>query len=667
MTGIPLKFASEAAEQSARAQQTAPQEWFSVAELADLSLPGLASSKRALSRRAQDEGWATRCALDGTPLVQARAGRGGGLEFHISLLPGPARVELVRRGIAASPDVGQEDRSQAGSWSWFERQPQKTRDTAAFRLQALQKVDALVQSGISTSAAVAEVARQISASKATVWNWRSAVDGISQADWLPALAPRRIGGGRAAEIDADIWKIFLSDYLRPSSPALSACYHRVAAIAVERGLSLPSEKSFSRRLEREVHPAIQTLKRKGDEALRRSLPAQRRSVVDLDVLQLVNADGHTFDVRVYPPGGGEPCRPVMVAIQDIRSSKVLAWRIGESESAHLVRLAFADLFEDFGIPAEALLDNGRGFASKWITGAQANRFRFKVLPSDPAGLLTGMGVRVHWAMPYRGQSKPIERAFRDLCETISRHPATEGAYIGNNVLNKPHNYGSRVMEWTEFCAHVERGLAFHNAKAGRRGRDYNGRSFDQVFEEGYARSVIRKASKEQMRLALLTAQRKRVNRQTGEINLFGNRYWSEECMALHGQQIVVRFDPDDLMRPIHLYDLEGRYLADAPIMEDRGFLDAEAARRDAKAQAAVRKKVRELAAAEKLLEAERVAAVQADIERAVTPEPAVVQLVHHRKSASAAQRKPEPEADYRSEHESEIVNALGKVNLRLVE
>ena len=113
---------------------------------------------------------------------------------------------------------------------------------------------------------------------------------------------------------------------------------------------MPSERTLRRRLESEIDPGILILRRKGEEALRRSLPAQRRSVSEYRVLEIVNVDGHKFDVFVTPPGGGKPIRPVMVAIQDVRSSKIVGWRIGETESAALARLAFADCFRNFGIP-----------------------------------------------------------------------------------------------------------------------------------------------------------------------------------------------------------------------------------------------------------------------------------------------------------------------------
>jgi hypothetical protein len=326
----------------------------------------------------------------------------------------------------------------------------------------------------------------------------------------------------------------------------------------------------------------------------------------------------------------------MVALQDVRSSKIVAFRIGESESAALARLAFADLFRDFGIPRHCVLDNGRGFASKWITGGTANRFRFKVKAEEPTGLLTALGVQIHWALPYRGQSKPIERAFRDMCDTIAKHPAMDGAYTGNSPTNKPHDYGKRAVPWDEFVAHVGQGIADHNARIGRRGRDYAGRSFDQVFAASFAAAPIAKATPEQLRMALLAAEQKTVNRQTGAIELFGNRYWSPDCGRLAGEKVAVRFDPDDLHSEIHLYGQDGEYLCSAEVIEDNGFLDVSGAKATQKRWADHRRRIRDGLEAERLLSAEELAAMQPDRPMPELPEPGAVRIVHHRGQTAAA-------------------------------
>jgi hypothetical protein len=632
--------------------------------LADLALPGLPGDKRSINRRADNERWTSRLGPNQQLLVRKRAGRGGGQEFHVSLLPGEARVELARRGIIAPEAKPEIDRGASG-WPWYERQSGKTKAEAERRLMAVRAIELLLEGGMTKTAAIAATSADREVSKATLWEWLRLVDGIEPANRLPALAPRRKGGGAAAEIDDEIWQVFLSDYLRLSKPTLTSCYMRATAIAAERGVSIPSERTFSRRLKADVSSQVLRLKREGEEALRRSAPAQRRTVEHLRVLEEVNIDGHKFDVFVEPPPGcnkTKPIRPMMVAIQDIRSSKILAWRVAETESSAVARLAFADLFRNWGIPKACTLDNGRGFASKWITGGAKTRFRFKVRDEEPTGLLTGLGIQIHWALPYRGQSKPIERAFRDLCDTIAKHPAMEGAYTGNSPANKPENYGKRAVPWAEFVAHVNEGVAIHNARTGRRGRDYAGRSFDQVFEELMHASPVGKATPEQLRMALLAADEKMVNRQTGEIELYGNRYWSPECGELHGQKVTVRFDPECLHREVYLYGQDGAFICEAQLLDDTGFDDVEGAKATAKRVKELRQQARDGEAALDLLHAEQVAARQAKIRPVPSPEPSVIRPVRHAGQTAAA-LKPQPETQKTKRQELR----LSGVPLRLID
>ncbi|MDZ4308404.1 transposase domain-containing protein [Allopontixanthobacter sp.] len=637
--------------------------WFSAADLAELGLPGMPGDKRSITRRAQEDRWSLRSGADGALLVRPRQGRGGGLEFHVSLLPAAARLELVRRGICAAEPQADDTDQDAGGWRWFEQQPTTVRRGAGRRLGIINEIEVLEQSGLTRTAAIAEISAQRGVGKSTLWAWLNTIEGVAAADRLPAIAPRRKGGGCAAEMDPLLWSLFKSDYLRLSAPTMTSCYERTATYAAENGLSMASERTFRRRVEREVDPRIIKLRREGEEALRRSIPAQRRTVDHLRALEHVNVDGHKFDVFVTSREG-KVIRPMMVAIQDIHSSKILAWRVAETECAALARLAFADLFRNFGIPRECTLDNGRGFASKWITGGTKTRFRFKIRDEEPTGLLVGLGIKVHWALPYRGQSKPIERAFRDMCDHIAKHPAMEGAYTGNTPMAKPENYGSRAIQWDTFVAHVDAGIAAHNARLGRRGRSYAGRSFDQVFEESYKASPVGKATPEQLRMALLAADQKMVNRQTGEIELHGNRYWSPECGIFSGQRVTVRFDPENLHDEIHVYSQDGSYLTSAQLIDDTGFGDIAGARATGKRLKDYRSQIRAGAEAENLMAAEELAARLPSPARPAIPEPGAIRPVRHSGSL-AVMRKPEARPQPRA-GEAPLDRMRGAV-LRLVD
>jgi hypothetical protein len=152
---------------------------------------------------------------------------------------------------------------------------------------------------------------------------------------------------------------------------------------------------------------------------------------------------------------------------------------------------------------------------------------------------------------------------------------------------------------------------------------------------------IGKATPEHMRKALLAGEQRRIDARTGEVRLFGNRYWSPECGRLHGQRVTVRFDPDNLLRDVHLYDQGDHYLCTAQLLGDVQFLDAAEAKATAKRVAEYRKKIRDAAEAEDLLTAAQVAAA-ARIPEPITPELQVVRPVRHRGSVAAIKRGQAP-------------------------
>lgn len=614
--------------------------WFSAAELAELALPGLPKAKRKINERAAAEGWALRTSDAGKPLARPRAGRGGGLDYHLDLLPASARAALAARGVAAlevSGVANVSDRPKtraAGLWRWYEGASAKARAEAKRRAGIVALVDSYEAAGLTRSAAVTTAAARGEVGASTLWAWLALVEGVSPADRLPFLAPRRGGGGAEAALDSGAWQFLISDYLRPEKPTFSSCYWRMArGYAAPRGLAVPCERTLRRKFDREVDGRLVIARREGAEALRRSIPAQERSVASLHALEALNIDGHTFDVFVRWEDG-RVGRATMVALQDLHSRKIVAQRIDESENAIVTRLVFADCFREWGIPAACVLDNGRAFASKAITGGAKTRYRFKIKDEDPMGILPALGIRTHWAMPFRGQSKPIERGFRDMCDAIAKHPAFAGAYTGNNPLAKPENYGSQAVPIALFREVVAKGIAAHNARPNRRTETAQGRmSFDDVFAASYAVAPIGKASPEQLRMALLTAEERTCDWQTAVVTLEGNRYWCEALAPYAGSKLTVRFDPDDLHSEVHVYDRQGAFIATAPVIAAVGFFDKASAGKRRAQEKAVRVAARDAADAADLLDAATLAAMLADYEDesgVPVPQPSVIRPVRHR-------------------------------------
>jgi len=552
-------------------------EWFTAQELADMNVDPNRTSKRAWNNLAVEQNWRLRRNRAGNPLAKRK---GAGWIYHYSLLPAEAQARIMI-GLApkkAKQAAIKDDQSTADLWAFYESLTDARKSKTQARLEVLEAVHVLQRGGLKKNLAISTVAHQYDVTPSTIYNWFNLVAGVQRADWLPALAPRHAGRTKTADCSPDAWELVKSDYLRAERPTFESCYRRLESAALAHGWSVPSSRSLERRIEREIAVPVRVLARRGVDALKAMYPAQERDRSGFHALEAVNADGHKWDVWVQWPDEDKPMRPMMVAVQDLYSGLFLGWRIDKSENKEAVRLTIGDVVEDYGIPGHIYLDNGRGFAAKWLTGGIANRFRFKIKEEEPVGILTQLGVEVHWTLPYSGQSKPIERAFKDFCNDIAKHPAFAGAWTGNTPLNKPENYGAKAVPIDDFIRIVGEGIAEHNQRVGRRAAVCHGRSFAQTFAESYAQAPIKKATDEQRRLWLLAAEGVMAARRDGAIKLMGNRYWADFLHGHMGQKLVVRFDPDHLHSGLHVYRLDGSYLGFAEVIDAAGFSDAAAAR-----------------------------------------------------------------------------------------
>ena len=492
----------------------------------------------------------------------------------------------------------------------WERLTDAQRDNASAKSAAIAAaVDDAERQGIPLRDACESQAEGTQWSGATLLAcWYGRDRGKSLADyprrlWPLILAPHHLGRTAYTEIDPAAWQAFLADYLRPEQPPLAMCYRTLRRLAATHGWTIPrSAAALKRRLDREMPPEAVILARQGPEALARRRPAQVRDRSSLRALEAVNADAHRMDVFVRWPDGKVE-RPMLVAWQDIHSPKILSWRIDRTENMDGYRLSFADLLRDYGIPQHVFVDNGRAIAAKGLTGGTANRYRFKVKRDEPLGLLTQLvgSEGIHWTTPYHGQSKPIERAFRDLATDIAKDIRLRGAYTGNKPDAKPENYRSKAVPLEKFLEVLEDGIRQHNARHGRRGAGLDGRSFDEAFRESYERHAadIPRPTEAQLTRWLLGAVGITAHRETGAVHLFGNRYWSErlaETLAgrsAEARQVVVRFDPDHLDRPVTVETLDGKLIARAEAQDAVRFLDTQAAREQARDQSRLKRNARE--------------------------------------------------------------------------
>ncbi len=463
----------------------------------------------------------------------------------------------------------------------------------------------------------------------TLRRWVAVADAAGAAGRAAAsvLADGRRSGrpaqwsGEGAE---EAWLLWLDDYLRPEAPAATACLRRLDRVRETRGWApLPSASAFLRRVRAEHSPAEIARAREGRVAAMRLFPAQERSVADLAPMEHLNGDGRKHDVFVATEDG-RVVRPVAWYWQDVRSRKVLAWRVGETENSDLVRLSLADVERRWGVPLRVTVDNTHA-ASAACLSHQRRRFAGARVV-DAHGLFDAWGIDVRRTGVERevsgrgvghGQAKPVERAFLDLAEMIDRSPAFAGASTGSAPHRKPANYGAASVPWHEFMAVLEREIEQHNARPGRRTEAADGRSFDEAFEDG--RPAPRFLDEALRSLARLAAETTRIGpdgsfrlRAGSAPELPANRYWAEQLMAHKGAEAVARFDPADLHGGVAVW-IGGALVCEARCLLPVGFADAEAARRH---NGARRRWMRGLDASQRAREAMERERRAANVERA---------------------------------------------------
>lgn len=589
-------------------------EWWTTTEIAASGLPDVPETQKGVEMLAKRQDWRAH-----PEHARRRAGRGGGWEYNWRLLPVRAQSALLKPIATAAAAPARMERGEA--WAWFEGLPKAVQDKAKARLLTIQKVERL-EGPMGRHLAVVTVAQDAKIAERTLWGWLGLIEGVDLADRIPYLAPRHRAANtkpKPSQCSQEFFDWLRADYLRLGEPSFQSCYDRVVAACKNRGLTYLEPRTARRWIDANIQLVTRIYARQGERGLSKCFPPQIRDRSGLVALEGVNADCHKIDVFVQWPGIDKPVRPQIVAFQDLYSGMFLAWRVDLDPNKVAVMSAFGDLIDTWGIPRHCLFDNGHEFANKWISGGTPTRFRFKVNPDDPLGVLPQLGIQIHWATPAHGQAKPIERGFRDFADRIAKHPAFAGAYVGNKPNAKPEDYGSRSIPLDEFLTVVTQGIKDHNSRPGRLSANAKGRSFEETFAESYATAPIRKATAEQRRLWLMGQEVRRLHATHGTLTLHHNGYWSPWMNEFAGQKVVARFNPEDLHEGLFIYSLAGEFLGEAECRHPVGFFDLVGARLHARQKSQRKKAERKLLKEQRPVSVKEYLAALSEVERPELP------------------------------------------------
>jgi len=540
----------------------------------------LGVSIRAVQKRARSEAWHEHSAPSDS---RAKC-------MLVASLPEPIQVALR---VASNVTLGDEDESRfAPAWDRFNGSSELLRRVAHRRVSALREVASLCRKGKTVSEARREVADRLTqenvrgASVATLIRWTSTVDGTPMKHWPALLLPVKPGKARErASCESTCWEWYKGHYLTRSRPSHAETYRRVRELAKANGWSVPSARTLRRRIDAEVSRNVQIAMREGTRGLRGTLPTRERDASVFACGQAVNGDGLKFDrLWVRFPDGEVINSATGWFWQDIRSRRILAWRLDKTENTDLFRLATYDL-TGICAPEHVYLDNTRVAANKVMTAGAKSRHRFKRKPEDGKGLLERLGMEVHFTNPDSESgnpgAKPIERAFGigGLHDKVATNPKIDGKGFSK----------ATAIDFALLQEVVAIEVARHNAQDGRRTKDCGGiLSFDDAWRDGLSERPPRVYSSAQRQLMLLSLELVTI-KQNGMIVLdagksrYGrNSYWCEQSCNLAGHRVAAHFDPGNLSAGIHVYSLEGEYLFPVDHLPGAAFNDSESARQDGK-------------------------------------------------------------------------------------
>lgn len=309
--------------------------------------------------------------------------------------------------------------------------------------------------------------------------------------------------------------------------------------------------------------------RMGSRELKNIQPFKRRDTSILMPTDVYTADGHCFDAEVAHPRHGKPFRPEITSIIDVATRMIVGYSIDLAESGWAVLDAIRMSACNNGIPALFYVDNGSGYTNA-------------LLKAEGRGLMSRLGCQITHSLPYNSQAKGIiERSHQTLWVKAAKQLPT---YIGKDMddqarqkvfkltRNEVKLYGQSkiLISWSDFLQFAAETVQQYNTKphsalakfADSQTMKRRHYSPAEAWEFGlkHPDSEIVLVAADEADDLFRPYETRQVRR--GEIELFGNKYFSRELEQYHSETVVVGYDIHDPEK-IHVRDSEGRLICKA--------------------------------------------------------------------------------------------------------
>ncbi|MCL2219306.1 MAG: hypothetical protein FWC23_05255 [Chitinispirillia bacterium] len=257
-----------------------------------------------------------------------------------------------------------------------------------------------------------------------------------------------------------------------------------AGLEIENGSSLtglPKVGTLDRAYKNRTPNSVAVLAREGFAAYnRKCAPYIKRDDSGVLAGEYWMADHFLADTLVMVNGYKKPQRAWVTVWADVKSRMILSAfaYIGDPNADDIFTAIYAAMSE-YGAPSSILVDNGKDFRAKDLTGGRKGSKRLSMAHQ--------LGMKVHFAIPYNPQTKHIERMFRTL------HASTSvwfKGFCGGSVAKKPEclekNVASGAIEtFDEFVRRLQDYVVNVQPKMPFTSGHHKGLSPSQIWNEEY--------------------------------------------------------------------------------------------------------------------------------------------------------------------------------------
>ena len=525
--------------------------YFNAQELAELSVQhgwtDLPNSVRGWQRHAQTKGW------NGDELCRDRRGKGGGKEYHVSLLPDAAQSNIRFDQIALEQEASSALATRQTALVPATALTARQREVMEARAAILKAIEAIeTRKGCSRKQAIKTFRSDPAAcsiadktliaannkgagktriSEPTLFRWfRMTKDGTT------ALAPNT---SKRNNDRPDWFKAFLKFYQTPVKPTITQALEDYTD-TLNEGDFVPSYDQCKRLIAKmgdiEKHRG-----REGPRTLKNRKAYVSRDTSDLEPTTIYTADGKTFDAEIAHPNSGHPFRPEITTVVDVATRMIVGFSVGLAENSLDVVDALRHACEKRGIPAMFYVDNGSGFKNDLLDNALT-------------GFMGRLGITKTHSIAYNSQARGIiERVNKTVWNPLSKKFPT---YIGadmdaeakqrvHKITRKEireHGISSTLPSWEAFLEKVEAAIATYNRQKHR--SVPNGMSPEQYWEyhvqTGFEPTSITPSEADDLWRPYVI---RKVRRCLIEFNT--NSYFSLSLEEFNGQDVLVGYDIHD--------------------------------------------------------------------------------------------------------------------------